>query len=148
MTKEDYYDQGVDLFGEGKLEEAIATYQKALALDPAYSDTLHGLAQAYYAKEDFDNAIAAARRIAELDPDDILAYTSISRAYQRKGMIPEAEEAANKARVLVGRNNCKSRRPKARVPESSGVRARRPTRRRFSREQPLPAAFRGGVACG
>ena len=28
------------------------------------------------------------------------ASASVSRAYQRKGMIPEAEEAANKARVL------------------------------------------------
>jgi len=36
----------------------------------------------------------------ELEPEDILAWTSISRAYQRKGMVPEAEEAGNKARVL------------------------------------------------
>ncbi len=100
MTKEDYYCEGVDLFGEGKLEEAIAAYQNALALDPAYTDALHGLAQACYAKEDFDNCIAIARRIIELNPDDILAYTSISRAYQRKGMIREAEEAGNKARIL------------------------------------------------
>ncbi len=100
MTKEDHYYEGVDLFGEGKLEEAIAAYQKALALDPAYLDALHGLAQAYYAKEDFDNSIATGQRIIELDPNDILAYTSISRAYQRKGMIHEAEEAGNKARIL------------------------------------------------
>ncbi len=99
MTKEDYYYDGVDRFGEGKLDEAIACYQKALALDPAYTDALHGLAQGYYAKGDFDNCIATARRILEIDPDDILAYTSISRAYQRKGMIPEAEEAGNQARI-------------------------------------------------
>jgi superkiller protein 3 len=100
MTKEDFYYDGVDLFSEGKLDEAIAAYQKALELDPSYADALHGLAQAYYAKEDFDNCIAAARRIVELDPDGVLAYTTISRAYQRKGMIAEAEEAGNKARVL------------------------------------------------
>ncbi len=100
MTKEDHYYEGVDLFSEGKLDEAIAAYQKALELDPTFSDALHGLAQAYYTKEDFDNCIATAQRIVALDPDDILAYTSISRAYQRKGMIREAEEAANKARVL------------------------------------------------
>jgi len=100
MTKEDHYYEGVDLFSEGKLDEAIAAYQKALELGPTFSDALHGLAQAYYAKEDFDNCIATAQRIVALDPDDILAYTSISRAYQRKGMIREAEEAANKARVL------------------------------------------------
>ncbi len=99
-TRDDHYYQGIDLFGEGKLDEAIAEYQKALALDPNFSDALHGLAQAYYAKEDFDNCVATARHILELDPEDILAYTSISRAYQRKGMIHEAEEAGNKARIL------------------------------------------------
>jgi tetratricopeptide (TPR) repeat protein len=100
MTAEDHYYTGVDLFGEGKLDEAIAEYRRALELDPKFTDALHGLAQAYFAKNDFDNAIAAAQQILELDPDDILAWTTISRAYQRKGMITEAEHAGNKARVL------------------------------------------------
>ena len=34
------------------------------------------------------------------DPDDVLAYTSLSVLYQKKGMIPEAEAEANKARIL------------------------------------------------
>jgi tetratricopeptide (TPR) repeat protein len=100
MGAEDHYYAGIDLFGEGKLDEAIAEYQKALELDPKFSDALHGLAQAYYAKNDFDNSIAMAQKILELDPDDILAWTTISRCYQRQGMVPEAEQAGNKARVL------------------------------------------------
>jgi tetratricopeptide (TPR) repeat protein len=97
---EDHYFLGIDLFGEGKLDEAIAEYNRALELDPEFADALHGLAQAYHAKEDFDRTIEAARRILAIEPEDILAWTAISRAYQRKGMIPEAEEAGNKARVL------------------------------------------------
>ena len=97
---EDHYYAGIDFFGDGKLDEAIAEYNCALELDPKFADALHGLAQAYHAKEDFDRTIEAARRILELEPEDILAWTSISRAYQRKGMVPEAEEAGNKARVL------------------------------------------------
>jgi tetratricopeptide (TPR) repeat protein len=100
MGAEDHYYAGIDLFGEGKLDEAIAEYQKALELDPKFADALHGLAQAYYAKNDFDNSIAMAQKILELDPDDILAWTTISRSYQRQGMVPEAESAGNKARVL------------------------------------------------
>ena len=34
------------------------------------------------------------------DPDDILAHTSLSILYQKKGMVPEAEAEGNKARVL------------------------------------------------
>ncbi len=100
MTAEDHYYTGLDLFGAGKLEEAIAEYRSAIALDPRFTDALHGLAQAYLAKNDFEGAIAAAQQILELGPDDILAWTTISRAYQRKGMMTEAEHAGNKARVL------------------------------------------------
>jgi tetratricopeptide (TPR) repeat protein len=100
MTAEDHYYAGIDFFGEGKLDEAIAEYNRALELEPKFTDALHGLAQAYHAKQDFDRTIEAAQRIVALDPEDILAWTTISRAYQRKGMIPQAEEAGNKARVL------------------------------------------------
>lgn len=99
-SAEDHYYAGIDLFGEGKLDEAIVEYERALGLEPKFADALHGLAQAYHAKGEFDRAIETARRIVEIDPDDILAWTAISRAYQRKGMVPEAEEAGNKARVL------------------------------------------------
>ena len=99
-TAEDHYYAGIDLFGEGKLAEAIAEYTRALELDPQFSDALHGLAQAYHAQQDFDRTIETAQRILALDPEDILAWTTISRAYQRKGMVPEAEEAGNKARIL------------------------------------------------
>jgi tetratricopeptide (TPR) repeat protein len=97
---EDHYYAGIDFFGEGKLDEAIAEYDQALAIEPRFADALHGLAQAYHAKGEFDRAIGTAQKILEIDPDDILAWTAISRAFQRKGMVPEAEEAGNRARIL------------------------------------------------
>lgn len=100
MTAEDHYYNGVDLFGEGKLDEAVAEYGRAIEMNPQFSDALHGLAQARYAMEQFDATIEAAERILALDPDDVLAWTTISRAYQRKGMVPEAEAAGSKAKIL------------------------------------------------
>jgi hypothetical protein len=38
-------------------------------------------------------------QISEIDPD-ILAHTSLSILYQKKGMVPKAEAEGNKARVL------------------------------------------------
>jgi Flp pilus assembly protein TadD len=50
--------------------------------------------------ERYDEAIEVAKKLAQLNDEDILAHTSLSILYQKKGMIPEAEAEANKARVL------------------------------------------------
>ena len=68
--------------------------------DPTFTEAMHGLARVLQDLSRLDEAIAVAKRIAELDPDDVLAYTSLSVLYQKKGMIPEAEAEANKARIL------------------------------------------------
>ena len=100
VTAEDHYYRALDHFAAGDLAAAIGDYQQAIALDPAFTDAMHGLIRAYQDAERLDDAIAAALRLAELDPNDILAHTSLSILYQRKGMVPEAEAEANKARVL------------------------------------------------
>jgi tetratricopeptide (TPR) repeat protein len=97
---EDHYYTAIDLYADGKLEEAIAAYQRAIEADPTFTEALHGLARAYQDMDLYDHAIAAAKRIAELDKNDILAHTSLSILYQKKGMVPEAEDEANKARIL------------------------------------------------
>jgi tetratricopeptide (TPR) repeat protein len=97
---EDHYYRGVDHFGEGRMDEAIAEYLQALELDPALVDALHGLTRAYLQKGDYQQAIHYARRIEAADPDDILAHTNLSVCYQKLGMIKEAEEEANKAKIL------------------------------------------------
>jgi tetratricopeptide (TPR) repeat protein len=97
---EDHYYNALDLFAEGRQDEAVAEYEKCLALDPCHSEALHGLARAYQDANRLDDSIAICKRLVELSPDDILAHTSLSIAYQKKGMIPEAEAAANQARIL------------------------------------------------
>ena len=97
---EDHFYRGLDLYSEGKHDEAIAEYRKAIEADPSYSDALHGLARIYQDLNRFDEAIAISQKLAQLDPEDVLPHTSLSILYQKKGMIPEAEAEANKARVL------------------------------------------------
>jgi tetratricopeptide (TPR) repeat protein len=97
---EDYYYAALDRVAEGNHDQAVEEYQKSLAADPNFSDALHGLSRALQDLNRLDEAIEVSRRISELDPDDVLAHTSLSILYQRKGMVPEAEAEANKARVL------------------------------------------------
>ena len=100
MTKEDYFEQAVNAFGDDKLDEAIDHYQKALEIDPGYQDALHGLGMALFNHGRVDDAIAAAKKLIEIDQDDILAHTSLSMFYQSQGRIEDAEKEGNAARIL------------------------------------------------
>jgi tetratricopeptide (TPR) repeat protein len=97
---EDHYYAALDLMADGKLDEAVAAYRESLAADPAFTEAMHGLARALQDLQCYDEAISVAQQITELDPDDVLAHTSLSVLYQKKGMIPEAEAEGAKARVL------------------------------------------------
>ena len=97
---EDRYYAALDLMADGMLEEAVAAYRESLAIDPTFTEAMHGLARALQDLQRYDEAIGVAQKITELDPDDVLAHTSLSVLYQKKGMIPEAEAEGAKARVL------------------------------------------------
>ena len=98
-TADELCERGFDLFAEGKYDEAITAYRDALKIDPSFVDALHGLAAAADKSGDFETAIAAARRVTEVTPDDPLAYTSLSMFLQHAGRIEDAEAAAAQARV-------------------------------------------------
>jgi Flp pilus assembly protein TadD len=97
---EHHYYAALDLVAEGHHEQAVAEYEKSLTADSTFTEAMHGLARALQDLNRLDEAIAVANRIAELDPDDVLAHTSLSVLYQKKGMVPEAEAEGNKARIL------------------------------------------------
>ena len=111
QTAEDRYYAALDHYAEGRLSKAIADYEAAIASDPTFLDAMHGLARAYQDAEQYDQAITVAIRITELDPVDVLAHTILSILYQRKGMVPEAEAEANKARVLGWKQQLKQGKP-------------------------------------
>jgi tetratricopeptide (TPR) repeat protein len=107
VNKEDHYNQGMELFAQDKLDEAVAAYLRALDQDPNYADALHALAMTYAHQGRLDQAIEAGKRLIEVAPDEELAYTSLSIFYQQKGMIAEAEEIAAKARTLSWKRELK-----------------------------------------
>jgi len=106
-AKESLFVDAVDAFGDGKLDEAVAFYRQALEIDANYQDALHGLARAQFDKGDMDGAIESAKRLLEIDSEDILAHTRLSMCYHSKGMIEEAEKAGNTARILGWKQDLK-----------------------------------------
>ncbi|MGA9475228.1 MAG: tetratricopeptide repeat protein [Terriglobales bacterium] len=97
---ESHYYAALDHVADGDDNHAVDEYRQSLAADPAFTDALHGLSRALQNLNRLDEAIEVANQISALDPDDVLAHTSLSILYQKKGMVPEAEAEANKARIL------------------------------------------------
>jgi tetratricopeptide (TPR) repeat protein len=97
---ESHYYAALDHVAEGHDEQAVEEYRHSLAADPTFTDALHGLSRALQNLNRLDEAVAVSKQISAIDPDDVLAHTSLSILYQKKGLVPEAEAEANKARVL------------------------------------------------
>jgi len=103
-----HYLAGLKLFGQDRHAEAIEEYKQALELSPDWTEAMHALATAYSKLGRQDEAIEVVQRIIELEPEDAFAYTSLSIFLQRKGLIPEAEQAAAKARMISWKQELKN----------------------------------------
>jgi Flp pilus assembly protein TadD len=97
---EELYHQGLDQLEAGDAAGAVDSLRRCLAIDPGMLDALHGLIRALKEQGEIDQAIGEAQRLLSLNPEEVLAHTSLSILYQHKGMIAEAEAEALKAKLL------------------------------------------------
>jgi tetratricopeptide (TPR) repeat protein len=99
-TNEELYSQHEQLKDEGKLEEAAAELEKALAQDASFTLAHSALAVLYGRLKRHEDAIRHGLKVCELEPHDPFSFTAMSVTYQRAGKIPEAEDAMAHARTL------------------------------------------------
>ncbi len=92
-TADQLYDQAVDLRDGGDKPGAVAKLEEAIGVDPNFAIGHGMLAKLYVDLAESDKAIAHAKKVVELEPDDTFSYTALSVIYQRCGKIPEAEHA-------------------------------------------------------
>jgi tetratricopeptide (TPR) repeat protein len=85
---------------DGEQDAAIALYRQALRADETLSIAWNGLSMALARKGDLEAAVEAAEKLIELEPDDPLSHTNLSRILMQKGLIPEAEDARARAMAL------------------------------------------------
>ncbi|MEZ6195344.1 MAG: tetratricopeptide repeat protein [Planctomycetota bacterium] len=87
------------LVGElGRNEEALALAESAVADRPEDPQALVALARAQVRLERWGDAEATARRILEVDPGDLWAYSFLSQSLGAQGRRPEAVSAYDEAR--------------------------------------------------
>jgi tetratricopeptide (TPR) repeat protein len=108
---EERYYLALEALANGNAQAAIDEFREALAIDPQFLDAMHGLIRALQDAGRLDEAVAAAQELARLDPDDVLAYTALSILYQHKGLVPEAEEAGLKAKLLGWKQQLRAAKP-------------------------------------
>lgn len=71
-------------------DRAIATYQKALAIDPANADVHYILGRTYLLQERLEEAIAALRQAVALRPDDVQSLEALGQSYLAEAAWAEA----------------------------------------------------------
>lgn len=78
---EDYYDQGVDLFDAGDFDGAIASYKKAIKLDPEFADAYYGIGTCYLTMKNFKKAFENFEEALFIDPAHADAHYGMGVVY-------------------------------------------------------------------
>lgn len=99
-----YYSQGLVHRKNGKLDQAIKNYTKAIELKPDYAEAYYNRGFVYRMKQDYKRAIADYTKAIELKSDYADAYYRRSRAWLYLG---EEEKAKSDMKTAsdIGINN-------------------------------------------
>ena len=82
---------------QGKLDEAIEAYNKAISLKPDYAYAYYNLGNVLKDQGKLDEAIEAYNKAISLKPDYAQAHSNMGVTLQEQGKLDEAIEACNKA---------------------------------------------------
>ena len=91
---------GFTLQEQGKLEEAIEAYNKALAIKPDYAQAYYNLGNALHEQGKLEEAIEAYNKALAIKPDYAQAYYNMGITLQEQGKLEEAIEAYNKSLAI------------------------------------------------
>lgn len=127
----------------GELDKARERLQHSLELDPGYNDTYLRLAQLESQQQNWDAALEAYTRAAELAPKDVRGYSGRGYALAQLGRIDEAI-AANLDVLAIDANNVSALQNLAILYQRQGDLEQALAYALRAQEQ-LPEANRGGI---
>ncbi len=96
----DLYEKGVQLQHEGKVDEAIQAYRRALYEDMSNRDAMYAVGAAYYEKGDYEAAEKAFREYLAFAPDDFRARSLLARIQLTSGEASDAKKNLLKIHAL------------------------------------------------
>ncbi len=97
---EKHFKKGFEYQNQGNLDEALQEYEKALQLNPDYTQVYTNLGAVYLGKQDYDQAILQFKKVIELNYFDKKAHYNLGLAYLYKGDVEKAQEEVKFLRSL------------------------------------------------
>ncbi|MDA9788208.1 tetratricopeptide repeat protein [Amylibacter sp.] len=93
---ESYFNMGIALQVQNKLEDAIEAYKKTLSIKPDYANAYYNIGIALKEQNKLEEAIEAYNKALAITPDHVDAYYNTGIALQEQGKLKEAIETYNK----------------------------------------------------
>lgn len=97
QTPQQFIDRGNQLRQEGKIDAAIASFQRAIADDPKAHEAYHFLGETLAQKDNLEAAAEAYHKAIEIDPNYFWSYHCLGQVFCWQGKYEAAIEASSKA---------------------------------------------------
>jgi len=94
------YNHGAAFMAQGEYDRAIASFDKAIRIEPSFAEAYCNRGTAYYEKGQCDAAIADFSKAIENEPDFAQAYYNRAVAYYDRQECDKAMQDAQKAQSL------------------------------------------------
>lgn len=88
----EHFNKGHEHYKQGRYDDSIVEFKKAMEHDPKDAASLFGLGNSYFLKQDFAQAIKCYQDVTQLKPDFPKAHYALALAYRRVGKPEEAEK--------------------------------------------------------
>lgn len=75
---------------QGRLDEALDYYKKAIELDPANSVILYNTGILFNIRSEYDEAVKSLELSINKNPENVYAYLALGDAYERQGELVKA----------------------------------------------------------
>jgi len=95
--KKDWLQKGYELSKQGKLDEALDAYRKALEIDPKFANAWYNMGIVFEEQGKLDEALDAYRKALEIDPKLANAWIGMGNTLNNQGKLDEALDAYRKA---------------------------------------------------
>ena len=134
ITEQSFIDKAKKLFEEAmkifaqkeqkQEKRAVELLRQAIVYHPTYADAYEALGVILSRQQKYDEAIALMKRLKELSPNEVMAYSNLSVFYMKKSMIKEAEEEKAKATLITFQNATKQRKQRLEKEQKEGEKQR------------------------